>query len=244
MKHIFHVCLILTTLNVNAQLVEIEWQNTIGSVETDGTKSIIQTSDGGYLIGGSSYSGIGTDKTEPLLGLQDCWIIKTDSIGAIEWERTLGGAQNDFVTSIVESATGGYLIGAISNSDTSANKTETSPGGDYWLIKLDNLGNIEWQNSIGGLGVDYLTAINQTSEGGYILCGTSNSAISLDKTENFIGEFDFWIVKINAIGEIEWQNTIGGDLFEQPEVIYQLNDNGFIVGGFSNSTFPATKMKI
>ena len=241
MKYVFHICLILFTLNVNAQLVEIEWQNTIGSVETDGANSIIQTSDGGYLIGGSSYSGIGTDKTEPLLGLQDCWIIKTDGTGVVEWERTFGGEQVDFVTSIVESATGGYLIGAFSNSDTSANKTETSPGGDYWLIKLDNVGNIEWQNSIGGNGDDYLTSISQTIDSGYILCGSSNSAISLDKTENVIGEYDFWIVKINAFGEITWQNTIGGDLSDQPQVIYQLYDNGFIVGGFSNSHIAGDK---
>ena len=77
------------------------------------------------------------------------------------------------------------------------------------MVKLDASGNIQWQNTIGGNSDDYLTSIQQTTDGGYILGGWSNSNISGDKTENSQGDYDYWVLKLDPTGNIQWQNTIG-----------------------------------
>ncbi|MBL0343180.1 MAG: hypothetical protein IPP71_21345 [Bacteroidetes bacterium] len=90
-------------------------------------------------------------------------------------------------------------------------KTENSNGlDDYWIVKTDSLGTIEWQNTIGGNSDDRFYSLQQTKDGGYILGGRSVSNISGDKTENSMGNSDYWIVKTDNLGTIEWQNTIGG----------------------------------
>ncbi len=102
-------------------------------------------------------------------------------------------------------------------------------------------GNIQWQNTIGGNDWDNLFSIQQTSDGGYILGGFSASNISGDKTENSIGYSDFWIVKTDASGSIQWQNTIGGNDYEELNSIQQTSDDGYILGGFSNSYISGDK---
>ena len=121
----------------------IQWQNTIGGEGMDDLRSVQQTNDGGYILGGSSYSNISGDKTE-------------------------------------------------NNTDTIAPYTN-----DYWIVKTDSAGNIQWQNTIGGSDDDALRFIQQTADGGYILGGSSASGISGDKTENNMGplnSYDYWIV--------------------------------------------------
>ncbi|MBK6640832.1 MAG: hypothetical protein IPG39_06100 [Bacteroidetes bacterium] len=121
------------------------------------------------------------------------------------------GSGNDGIHSLQQTADGGFILGGYSDSNISGDKTENSNGDDdYWLLKTDNTGAIQWQNTIGGVGEDYFYSIVQTSDGGYILAGSSNSNISGDKTENNIGSLDYWIVKTNSVGDIQWQNTIGG----------------------------------
>ena len=133
---------------------------------------------------------------------------------AIQWQNTIGGNADDYAvpTIVLQTTDGGYIIGGSSSSNISGDKTENSNGStDYWIVKTDSSGNIQWQNTIGGSGYDALVAIQQTSDGGYILGGQSQSNISGDKTENCLGGRDYWIVKTNATGVIQWQNTIGGD---------------------------------
>jgi len=129
----------------------------------------------------------------------------------IEWQNTIGGNYYDQLNSIQQTSDGGYILGGWSDSNISGDKTEDSQGNyDYWVVKLDAAGNIQWQNTIGGNSVDYLTSIQQTTDGGYILGGWSNSGVSGDKTENSQGANDYWVVKLDPIGYIQWQNTIGG----------------------------------
>src|SRR6056297_3984485 len=100
----------------------------------------------------------------------------------IEWDNTIGGADNEVLTSIQQTADGGYILGGYSVSNISADKSENGIGYDYWVIKLDALGTIEWDNTIGGGFTDYFSQIQQTADGGYILGGTSSSNISADKS--------------------------------------------------------------
>jgi hypothetical protein len=221
---------------------EIEWQKTIGGSSVDWFSSIQPTADGGYILGGISVSNISGVKTENCLGMNDYWIVKTDSIGNIQWQNTIGGSLNDNLSAVLQTVDGGFILGGYSESDISGDKTENSLGDwDYWLVKTDALGNVEWQNTIGGILEDELFALQQTADGGYILGGKSRSDISGDKTENSQGGYDYWIVKTDSIGDIQWQSTIGGSINDELNSIHQTTDGGFILGGFSGSGISGDK---
>jgi hypothetical protein len=225
-------------------LGNIQWQNNIGGNSEDWLRTIDLTSDGGYIMGGWSRSNISGDKTQNSKGSDDYWIVKIDSLGNIQWDKTIGGSTFDLLMSVEQTSDGGYILGGYSDSNISGDKTENSKGGpDYWIVKTDSLGNIQWQNTIGGNSIDYFGLVRQTNDGGYILCGYSDSNISGDKTENYIGSYDYWIVKADSLGNIQWQNTIGGTSTESLYSIEQTKDGGYILGGFSNSDISGDKTK-
>ncbi len=220
----------------------IQWQNTIGGYNEDWLSSIQQTYDGGFIVGGNSKSDISSDKTENCIGNYDYWMVKTDSIGNIQWQNTIGGNTGDWLCSIQQTADGGYMLGGYSQSDISGDKTENSIGVvDYWIVKTDAIGNTQWQNTIGGNNSDWLYSINQTADGGYIVGGTSQSNISGDKAENCIGDWDYWIVKTDSTGNIQWQNTIGGNHSDELGFIKQTTDDGYILSGYSRSNISGDK---
>ena len=160
----------------------------------------------------------------------------------ILWDITIGGIGNDRLYSINKTNDGGYILGGISESDISGDKTENNIGNeDYWIVKLDENGSIQWQNTIGGNYDDTLRKVFQTTDGGYIIGGYSNSTISGDKSENVIGSEDYWVVKINSLGTIEWENTIGGNGEDILYDIIEANDNGYILTGSSNSNISFIK---
>lgn len=225
---------------------EIEWQNTIGGIDTDRVwAGVEQTIDGGYILGGHSYSGISGDKTEASHGGSDYWIIKLFNDGTIEWQNTIGGSGDEILQSIHQTADGGYILGGYSNSGISGDKTEANLGlySDYWVVKLNSAGAIEWQNTIGGNGSDYLFSARQTFDGGFILGGHSYSSLSGDKTEGIIGGTynDYWVIKLDPLGNILWQNTIGGINYDFCHDIAQTTDGGYILSGSSLSGISGDK---
>jgi len=223
----------------------IEWDNTIGGTGDEGFSSLDQTSDGGYIIGGTSHSAISGDKTEGLIGDNDYWIVKLNSAGVVEWDETIGGLWDDILTSVEQTADGGYMIGGYSESDASGDKSENSIGTDdlydYWIVKTDNLGNVEWENTLGGKKYDFLNVVKQTPDGGYIAGGYSESQISADKSENRIGDYDYWIIKLNSSGTKVWDNTIGGSDYDNLKTLDLCSDGGFILGGTSLSNISGDK---
>ena len=223
----------------------IEWQNTIGGSGNDWLYYIQQTTDGGYILGGESFSNISGDKTENCYGNSDYWLVKTDTVGNLQWENTIGGSGSETLLSVQQTADGGYILSGYSGSNISGDKTENSIGGfstvDYWIVKTDTAGNILWQNTIGGSDDDLLFSVQQTTDGGYILGGYSRSNISGDKTENSNGDYDYWVVKIDAAGNIQWQNTIGGSGADYLRSIQQTADGGYILGGYSYSYISGDK---
>ncbi|MBL0340747.1 MAG: hypothetical protein IPP71_07415 [Bacteroidetes bacterium] len=136
-------------------------------------------------------------------------------------------------------------MGGYSNSNISGDKTEDCNGYyDYWIVKTDNLGIILWENTMGGSSEDRLYSIVQTNDGGYILGGFSASTISGDKTENCHGGYDNWIVKTDSIGDIIWQNTIGGSGQDYLYSLVQTIDGGIFWPEFLIPIFPLIKLKI
>ncbi|MBK8413277.1 MAG: T9SS type A sorting domain-containing protein [Bacteroidetes bacterium] len=221
---------------------EIEWQKTIGGIDSDLLNSIQQTADGGFILAGMSLSNISGDKTENNTGNWDFWIIKTDVDGNIQWQNTIGGNDYDQPNAIQQTTDGGYIVGGSSDSNISGEKTENSNGlSDFWVLKLDNTGNIQWQQVIGGSGDDMLVSIQQTADGGYVLGGSSDSNISGDKTENSYGLSDYWIVKIDDTGNVQWQQTIGGGGYDVFRSVQLTVDGGFVIGGYSDSNISGNK---
>lgn len=238
---ILFVCLMAIT-SVFAQNSVMVWQNTIGGSLDDEVEDINPTSDGGYIIGGTTLSGISGDKTQNSNGFQDLWIVKINETGTLEWEKTIGGGGGDALKSIFQTEDGGYFITANSNSGISGDKTGSSKGGgDYWILKLDATGNIVWQHTYGGNGSDTDAKAHQTSDGGYIVAGNSISEVSGDKTDPSYGDFDIWILRLDANGTIVWQKTIGGSASDFLSSFAPTNDGGYIINSISSSSASGDK---
>lgn len=219
----------------------IQWQNTIGGSGDDYLLSIKQTTDGGYIVGAGSDSNISGDKTENSRGGLDYWILKLDGSGNITWQKTYGGNQPEFDTYIVET-TDGYFVGGYSDSGVNGDKTVPSNGQrDFWALKLDASGNIVWQKAFGGNLVDRPQAAFQTSDGGYIMAGFSNSGISGDKTEASRGGNDYWLIKMDSSGNLQWDRTYGGNDSDVFRNMVQASDGGYLVAGYSKSNISGDK---
>lgn len=244
-KKILAITLLCMNFLIYSYGQEIKWQKTYGGNQADALQSISSTTDKGYILGGRSTSGISGDKTEANIGGADYWVIKTDSTGNMQWQKTVGGTDHDYLVSVIQTSDGGYLLGGHSSSNTSGDKTENCMGGlDFWIVKLDSSGAIEWENTIGGNDFEYFGSIVQAHDGGYLVGGTSNSDISGDKTEQLYGFMDFWIIKLDPLGNIVWQNTIGGNGGEGVYDIVLSSDSGYVVGGRSVSDISVDKTEM
>lgn len=175
------------------------WDKTYGGSDSDAFRNMIQTADGGYLIGGYSKSNTSADKTENSYGDYDYWVLKLNSAGNQLWQKTIGGTGIDYLRSVNQLSDGTYLISGYSNSPISGNKTVASKGGfDYWLVKLDPTGTILSQNSLGGSADESGPYILPLSNGHFLLGCSSASNISGDKTENSRGVEDYWIFETDS----------------------------------------------
>ena len=115
-----------------------DWDRTFGGSLEDNARSIQQTADGGYILGGNSKSGANGDKTQESQGFNDYWIVKVDATGAMQWDKRFGGDQDDTCTFVLQTADGSYILGGDSSSDANGDKTEGSQGSaDYWIVKVD-----------------------------------------------------------------------------------------------------------
>ncbi len=208
----------------------IQWQKCLGGGADDKARSIQQTNDGGFIVAGFSFSNDGDVSGNH--GDFDLWVVKLTSMGTIEWQKSLGGADAEGAFSIQLTIDGGYIVAGYSRSND-GDASGNHGSGDYWVVKLNSIGTIEWQKSLGGTGGDYAQFIQQTNDGGYIVTGYSSSNDN-DVSGNH-GQFDCWIVKLTSIGTIEWQKSLGGTGGDYAEFIQQTNDGGYIVGGSSNS---------
>ena len=231
-----------STLHAQIQPPSIAWQKSLGGSQDEKIESVFQTEDGGYIIGAYSNSYISGDKTENTRGENDLWIVKVDPIGEIEWQRTIGGYEYDQLSVVRETPDGGYIVGAYSKTNVDGEKTVASYGDyDYWIIKLSELGQIEWQKVYGGYDIDVLGDIENTNDGGYIVVGGSKSGISGNKTTENLGTYDYWVLKLNSAGNIEWEKAYGGSLSDRAWSVIQLSDGGYLIGGNSRSNSSVDK---
>lgn len=203
---------------------EIKWSKTYGGSDVDWPYSIQQTSDGGYIIAGYTQSNDG-DITS-FHGNSDAWIIKLDGLGNMEWQRSIGGSLWDEAQFATETSDKGYIItGKSSSTDGDA---AGNPGGnfDYWIIKLDHAGMIQWQKAYGGSLEDGARYVTQTEDGGYIVVGEANSNDG-DISGNH-GGADLWILKLDGAGNIQWSKCLGGCCFDSGQAIFATEDGYYI----------------
>jgi len=212
---------------------ELEWQKCLGGTCYEKAYSIQQTSDGGYIVAG--YTGSNDGDVSGNHGSRDYWIVKLDETGNIQWQKCLGGSDDDTAYSIQQTSDGGYIVAGYtcSNDGDISGNHGGNYWGDYWIVKLNDKGELEWQKCLGGSDDDTAHSIQQTTDGGYIVAGYTWSNDG-DVSWNH-GRSDYWIVKLNESGELEWQKSLGGSDDDWPHSIQQTTDGGCIVAGYASS---------
>jgi len=187
----------------------------IGGKNDDRGNSLIQTSDGGYLIAGYTES-FGA-------GLSDAYLVKLDANGNLQWTKTIGGKYFEDDYSLIQTSDGGYAI---------AGETSSFGAGelDVYVVKLDANGNLQWTKTIGGESWDWGASLIQTSDGGYAIAGYTQSFGA--------GSGDVYVVKLDANGNLQWTKTIGGPEGEAGFSLIQTSDGGYAIAGYTKSFGP------
>ena len=214
-----------------SSLGQLQWQKSLGGSGDDFAQSISPTSDGGYIIAGYTNSNDG-DVTGNHGG-NDCWIVKLDTSGNLQWQKTFGGTGEDYANHCQQSSDGGYVFGATTFSND-GNVTGNHGGSDYWGVKLDALGNLLFQKCFGGTANDTMNYVTQTADGGYAMVGKTNSNDG-DVSGNQ-GGADCWMIKIDLLGNTQWQIAFGGSGTDVAIAYQQTSDGGYIVAGYTDST--------
>ena len=191
------------------------WNETFGGTGFDYGSSVQESSDGGYVIVGRTWSyGAGSS---------DVWLIKTDSSGNKLWDKTFGGTNSDDGYSVQQTDDGGYVI---------AGQTSSYGAGpfdfDVWLIKTDSTGNEIWNKTFdGSQKMDYGKSIQQTSDGGYVIVGSTYSY--------YAGSYDFWLIKTDSAGNEIWNKTFGEIKNDRGYSVQELSDGGYVIAGRTHS---------
>ena len=216
---------------------EQEWQKVYGGSSDDRGYDIILSNDNNMVIFGSSKSADGDVSSNA--GSNDFWIAKISNSGAIIWEKSLGYNGSDNGYSVIQTIDNGYLLLGVLDvtaSDGEGNNRISSyrhAGGDYWAVKLDSNGILEWSRYFGGNFTDTSYAACQTQGGDYIIIGSSDSN-DIDISNNK-GTYDFWIIKISSEGNLIWEKSYGGSEIDEALDITPTTDGNFIVCGNTRS---------
>jgi uncharacterized delta-60 repeat protein len=184
------------------------WSRTFGGEDYEECMSVQQTTDGGYILAGSTMSSGA--------GASDFWLVKTNLNGYSLWSRTFGGSNYEWCNSVQQTADGGYILGGATMSFGSGDT-------DFWLVKTNINGDSLWSRTFGGSREDECYSVQQTSDGGYILGGVTESYGA--------GGADFWLVKTDANGIENWNRTFGGYMDDYCRSAQQTTDGGYVLAG-------------
>ncbi len=220
-------------LNADGNIV---WQKCYGGVGMEYARTILQTSDGGYIFGGYTNFNSG-DVSGAHDNCGDYWVVKIDAVGHLKWQKCYGGSYgDDGVYAIEQTADGGYIIsGTVDSGD--GDVTGYYFQGDYWIFKTDTIGNIQWKKCYGGNAPEYNTSMKKTPDGGCIVAGMSSSLDGWVQNNhgNYTG--DAWLIKLTYAGTVLWKKCYGGLDYESANSIILLNggSGGYVFTGYTTS---------
>lgn len=237
----------ISKINGNGEKI---WSKNYGFSGHDHAHKIIQTKDGGYFVAGfAEYSGIqgsGGDQdngsghgighrgTATLHGSGEYLGVKLDANGEFQWFRYYGGTQNDRISDVIQSNDGGYVMVGYSESDN-FDITDNKGSYDYWVVKIQENGMLDWKHNFGGSGIDQAFGVTNTGNNSFLIVGKSNST---DKDiKNPIGGFDAWVIHLDHHGELIWEKSFGGTEFDTATTIKKLANGNFGIVGNSRSSF-------
>lgn len=207
----------------------IEWAKCLGGSVTDWARSVKQTTDGGYIVGGAAVSNDGDVSGNK--GYEDCRMVKLDKFGNIEWQKCFGGSNYEGILSIIQTKDGHYIaVAYVISKDGDISFHNGSQ--DAWIIKLDENGNILWEKTIGGSDIDNVYEVIETSDSNYLVAGASSFDFFLP---GFHDSTDAIIVKISATGNIIWERAYGGSFNDAAYDIIETNDGQYIFSGSTRS---------
>jgi hypothetical protein len=220
------------------------WAKTYGGRYTDMFRTAIETSDGGFLLGGYSESDISGDKTQTGNGGKDYWVIKIDKDGNKQWDATFGGTRDEDLNALLETPNGDFLLGGNSESRNTGDKTEDTrdPNGlrtDFWVVRISSTGTKIWDKTYGSDSHDQLKEIVPAHNGGYLLVGTTYSNAGGEKSEYLRGNYnlgaaDYWAVRIRENGAKIWDKSYGGSDLEDVKAAIKTS-KGYLLAGGSRS---------
>ncbi|MCT2561804.1 T9SS type A sorting domain-containing protein [Chryseobacterium herbae] len=205
------------------------WEKYFSGQNHDYLSASVTTQDGGSLNAGTSYSGKGLDKKDDSKGGSDIWLIRLNEFGDELWQRTIGSASDEEARSVIQSTDLGFFVaGNVQNSSKGYGSK------DVLIIKLDKNGKELSQSILGGKGLDEVEKMIPTRDGGVLVGIYSRSGIGgLKKTEN-LGEGDYWIIKLDKAGKVEWEKNFGGKEDDHLRTL-ALTSSGYVIGGESRS---------
>ena len=185
------------------------WQKCLGGSIEEGAVAIKQTFDNGFIITGFASSSDYDVAGGGIHGNDyDYWIVKTDSLCNIQWQKCFGGTYYDYAKDIIQTNDSGYVVvGYVESLD--GDITSSYGGQDIWVVKFNTLGNITWKKLFGGSNEDQALAVRESSDGSLIIAGSTRSS---DHDISFIhpGPIDAWVLKLDSIGNLIWQKCYGG----------------------------------
>ena len=216
---------------------KILWQKNFGGSAHDGASAIASTKDGGSVFAGYTHSNDGDVSGNH--GNSDAWVVKLDKSGNKEWQTSLGGSASDHASSILQTNDGGFIL-AGQTASTNGDVSNNHGGTDAWVVKLDRNGNKQWQKTLGGTGSEGAQSVMETSLGGYIMAGYTNSNDG-DVTGYHpgwgmnLGSFDGWVVSLSNDGNILWNKAFGGSRSEVINSLIRGMDNSYTMAGYTRS---------
>ena len=205
------------------------WTKCLGGSSFDYANAIHCTTDGGYIVAGQSRSNDGDVSVN--YGQEDYWIVKLNTEGAIMWSKCYGGSGHDIAKAVIETTDSMFIVVGITTSDDHFVHGHNGSGYDYWILKLNSVGDTIWTKCYGNSKNDWASSITQSPDGGFVIAGTTE----IDTT-NIYNILDFWILKLNSEGDSLWTRYYGGSGWDLASSINQTSDGGYIVAGRTNSS--------
>lgn len=212
----------------------IIWDKIIGGGMIDAIESATLTQDGGVAIFG--WTGSQNGDVSVNYGYYDMWLVKLNSDGEILWDKSYGTDDFDYGQAMISTSDGGFLIGGASTIGSGGNLTcePFNYNAEAILLKLDSLGNIEWQNCYGGSGHDGIWGLLEL-ENGYAFVGYGSSDDGDLTGSGWHGEGDIWVAKLDFYGNLIWQKCYGGSNYESALNVFSMENNGYMIVGRTKS---------